>query len=103
MMALLTALAVGGVRAGAAPKPAVVKITIHDMTFGPSPASARVGDTIEWTNQDVVDHTATSETRAWDVTVPAGKSARVVIKKAGTFDYYCRFHPTMRARVIARR
>jgi plastocyanin len=103
MLALLTVLAVGGVRAHAAPKPAVVKITIHDMAFGPSRAAAHVGDTVEWTNLDVVDHTATAAKGAWDVTIPAGKTARVVIKAAGTFDYYCRFHPTMRATVLVKR
>jgi plastocyanin len=102
LLALLTVLAVGSVRASAAPKPTLVKITIHDMAFAPTPANARVGDTIEWTNLDVVDHTATAAKGAWDVKIPAGKTARVVMKSAGAFDYYCRFHPNMRATVIVK-
>jgi plastocyanin len=27
------------------------------------------------------------------------KSARLVVKKAGTFDYFCRFHPNMKGRM----
>jgi plastocyanin len=47
----------------------------------------------------VIDHTATSKAGKWDVTIPADKKARATMKTAGTFDYYCRFHPNMTARI----
>jgi plastocyanin len=28
-----------------------------------------------------------------------GKTARLVVKKAGAFDYICRFHPNMKGRL----
>jgi len=31
------------------------------------------------------------------VTLPPKKSATVVLKKAGSVDYYCRYHPNMKA------
>jgi plastocyanin len=31
------------------------------------------------------------------VNLPAKKSATFVLKKAGTVDYYCRYHPNMKA------
>ena len=86
-----------------APEPAapkVVQITIDKATFGNPPASLVAGDTVEWVNKDIFDHTSTSKPGAWDVVIPAGKKARVVMKKAGTFDYYCRYHPNMQARVV---
>jgi plastocyanin len=29
--------------------------------------------------------------------LPAKKSGMMVVKKAGTVEYYCRFHPNMKA------
>jgi plastocyanin len=32
--------------------------------------------------------------------LPAGKSGSIVVTKAGTFDYICKFHPNMKGKVI---
>ena len=74
----------------------VVHIKIDGLAYVPPQATARVGDTVEWTNDDFVDHTATSATGEWDVSVPAGATGRVVVTRAGTLRYYCRYHPNMR-------
>jgi putative membrane protein len=81
--------------------PKTVKVTIANMEFSPAVASVRAGDTIEWDNRDVVDHTATATSRAWDVTISAGKIARTIVKETGRLNYYCRFHPNMRGIVSA--
>jgi plastocyanin len=60
----------------------------------------KVGDAVEWVNGDIVDHTATEKSGLWNVSMAPGKSAKVVMKKAGTFDYYCRYHPNMIARLV---
>jgi plastocyanin len=62
--------------------------------------SAKVGDTIEWVNKDILAHTATVK-GDWDVMIPAGKSASLVLKKAAAVEYYCRFHPNMKGRITA--
>ena len=36
----------------------------------------------------------------WDVTLPPKKTITSVLKKAGTVEYYCRFHPNMKATLI---
>ena len=79
----------------AKPKPKVVQIAIDKVAFGETPAGIKAGDTIEWINNDIFDHTTTSKTGGWDVVIPAGKKARVVMKKTGTFDYFCKYHPNM--------
>jgi plastocyanin len=33
----------------------------------------------------------------FDVTLQPNKSSSFVLKKAGNVDYYCRFHPNMKA------
>jgi len=70
---------------------------MENMQISPAEMSAKVGDTVEWTNNDVVVHTATARNGDFDVTLPAKKSASTVLKKAGTVDYYCRYHPNMKA------
>jgi plastocyanin len=42
---------------------------------------------------------ATATGGAFDVMLPAGKSGSTVVTKAGTFDYICKFHPNMKAKV----
>jgi putative membrane protein len=79
--------------------PKVVKVTIANMEFNPPAAHVRAGDTIEWTNRDVVQHTATASNKAWDLAIAPGETGRTVVKKTGTVEYYCRFHPNMRGAV----
>ena len=76
---------------------ATIEITMDNLVISPADASAKVGDTIEWINKDILAHTATARNGDWDVNLPPKKNGSVVLKKAGTIDYYCRFHPNMKA------
>ncbi|HEX5211179.1 MAG TPA: cupredoxin family copper-binding protein [Pseudolabrys sp.] len=79
---------------------ATIQITIQNLVNMPAEASAKVGDTVEWINKDVLAHTATAKNGDWDVMIGPNKTGRVVLKKAGTVDYYCKFHPNMTGRLI---
>ena len=81
---------------GSAPA-ATLQITMENLEISPAETSAKVGDTIEWINKDIFAHTATARNGDWDVTMPPKKTVALVLKKAGTIDYYCRFHPNMKA------
>ncbi len=76
---------------------ATIQITMQDMVFAPSEVSAKVGDTIEWINKDVFVHTATARNGDFDVNIAPKKTATSVLKKAGSVEYYCRYHPNMKA------
>jgi plastocyanin len=76
---------------------ATIQITMENLVITPAQATAKVGDTIEWINKDVLAHTATARNGDWDVVLPPKKNGTLVLKKAGTIDYYCRFHPNMKA------
>ncbi len=76
---------------------ATVQITMENLVFAPVEASAKVGDTIEWINKDIFAHTATARNGDFDVTIAPKKTVTSVLKKAGTIEYYCRFHPNMKA------
>ena len=75
-----------------------IQVTIDKLVYSPVEIRAKVDDTIEWINKDIVAHTATVR-GDWDVTIAANSSASLVLKKAGTVDYYCRFHPNMKGRI----
>jgi plastocyanin len=74
-----------------------IQITMENLVFSPAEVSAKIGDTIEWINKDIFAHTATARNGDWDVTMPPKKTVTLVLKKAGSIDYYCRFHPNMKA------
>ncbi len=76
---------------------ATIQITMENLEITPAMASAKVGDTIEWINKDVFAHTATARNGDFDVNLPPKKTGSFVLKKAGTVDYYCRYHPNMKA------
>lgn len=80
----------------------VVTIKISDLAVMPADVTVNVGDTIEWVNEDFVDHTATASAGSWDVAVAAGQRARLRVTEAQTTDYICRFHPNMTGRITAR-
>src|SRR5215475_2685703 len=76
---------------------ATVRISMENLAITPGEVSAKVGDTIEWTNKDVFAHTATARNGDFDVNLPPKKTVTSVLNKAGTVEYYCRFHPNMKA------
>jgi len=76
---------------------ATVEITMENLVISPAELSAKVGDTVELVNKDIFAHTATARNGDFDVTMPPKKTVTMVLKKAGTVEYYCRFHPNMKA------
>ena len=78
----------------------IIHVKMEKLGFVPTDITAHVGDTIEWVNKDIFDHTATAKNGAFNVDIPAGKKARIVLKRAGEIDYFCEYHPNMTARVV---
>ena len=75
-----------------------IEVTIDKLVFSPASVQAKVGDTIEWTNNDILAHTATVK-GGWDVMIPAKSKGKVALKTAGAVDYFCRFHPNMKGHI----
>jgi len=78
----------------------VIQIVMDKMVFSPTETTASVGDTIEWVNNDILAHTATARNGDWDVAIAAKKTVSYVLKRAGSIDYYCRYHPNMTGRIV---
>ncbi len=72
----------------------VHRIVIDKMQFGPMPTDVRAGDIIEWTNRDILEHSATARDGHFDVDLKPGASGRVTAT-TGTLAFFCKFHPTM--------
>ena len=76
---------------------ATIQITMENLVIAPAEASAKVGDTVELINKDIFAHTVTARNGDFDVAMPPKETVTLVLKKAGTIKYYCRFHPNMKA------
>jgi plastocyanin len=92
------ALAAGCARSG----PRVHQVRIADMAFGAMPRDARVGDVVEWVNDDLFQHTVTARDGAFDVDLAPGTRARTELTAAGDHEVYCRYHPAMTARLTVK-
>jgi len=92
---VITAMLLGAIAVPA--QAATIQITMENLVFAPAEVAAKVGDTIEWINRDVFAHTATARNGDFDVTMPPKKTVTSVLKKAGAIEYYCRYHPNMKA------
>jgi plastocyanin len=81
-----------------------VPVDIVEFSFSPDPVEVSVGDTVTWTNQGTVPHTATAEDR--DVLqsgpISPGDSFSQVFSQAGEFPYFCEFHPNMHGTIIVK-
>jgi plastocyanin len=77
-----------------------IQVIVDKLVFAPVDVNAKVGDTVEWVNKDAFAHTATATNGDWNVTLPPKQNGQLVLKKPGTTDYFCKFHPNMKGRVI---
>jgi amicyanin len=78
-------------------------VSISGMKFDPPKLEVAVGDTITFTNQDAAPHTATANDGSFDTgRLSRGQSATVTIGAAGTFDYICTIHPSMKGQIVAK-
>ena len=88
------------------PSSKTVQVSIHLYKFTPATVSVHPGDTVEWKNDDTVDHTVTatgSGNPAFDSgTLKNGQIFRYVAKTKGTYDYICTIHPYMKGQVIVK-
>jgi plastocyanin len=75
-------------------------ISIAQMAYGSAPSGMRVGDTVQWVNQDIFLHSATAIDHSFDVNIPVHGSGQLNLTRAGTFAYTCRYHPGMKGQLV---
>lgn len=73
----------------------IVQVRMKDIKFEPQNVSAKVGQTIRWTNDDSVAHNVKAQSGA-DFSSDAlskGKTFEAKLEKMGTINYVCTIHP----------
>ena len=85
------------------PAPRTYTVIIDKMKFGPVPSGLRVGDKIRWINRDLFRHTATATNRSFEIDLLPATEGTLVLKRAGTITFFCKFHPGMRGQLVVRR
>jgi plastocyanin len=76
-------------------------VTIENFAFSPATITIKAGQSITWTNEDSIGHSATADDNSWDTGVlPQGQSKAITFAKAGTYTYHCSVHPNMKATVV---
>jgi plastocyanin len=81
--------------------PLVVYVAMKNMKFSPATIEIKKGDTVEWKNDDITPHTATSAT--FDSGSIASDAAwRHTFTEAGNLPYTCTFHPVMKGTIIVK-
>ena len=76
-------------------------VTIENMRFSPAEISVKRGERIVWINKDLVPHTATERSAAFDSgDIPPGASWSHVVSEVGVQEYVCTYHPTMKAKLV---
>ena len=77
------------------------RVKITDFKYKPPAVEVKVGSKLTFVNEDNAAHTGTSKTPgAFDSgSIRRGQTKSVVLKESGDFDYYCAFHPFMKAKI----
>ena len=100
---VLTALIVApfALVAGRAIAATTHKVTIKGFKFKPATLEVKVGDVIEFTNDDSAPHTATAKNLSWDTgNLSRGDSANITVKAGMDTDYKCNIHPSMKGALV---
>lgn len=88
-------------------KPAAVVVTIDKMKYGQAEVKVKAGDSVTWTNLEVMPHNVHfqkadigAEQDLMGAMLTAKQSYTVKFNKAGTYGYHCTPHPFMRGKVV---
>jgi plastocyanin len=77
-------------------KSGLVKVSYHEIAIEPDTLKVKVGSTIEWVNEDPVEHNVTSAsgpTKFASKNFGEGGTFKVTVTKPGVIHYRCTLHP----------
>ncbi|MGI8863723.1 MAG: plastocyanin/azurin family copper-binding protein [Solirubrobacteraceae bacterium] len=82
---------------------AAVQVTIKNLAFSPASIKAKVGQTVQWTNQDTPAHNVvyvSGPKFASSATLSTGGQFKLKLTQPGTIHYICSIHPFMKATIV---
>jgi amicyanin len=74
-------------------------VNIQNFAFAPETLTVKKGATITWTNNDSAPHQINSNAFNSD-RLSKDQSFSFTFNDAGTFDYICSLHPSMKGKII---
>src|SRR3989338_5900720 len=77
------------------PAATTASVSIKNFAFSPAELTVAKGTKVVWTNEDSAPHTIASDTFSSGSLSNGGKF-EFVFSEAGTFDYICGLHPSMK-------
>ncbi len=85
-----------------APAATNVAVEIKNFSFPPAALTVKTGTKVTWTNNDSVSHTITSDSAALlnSETLSPGQSFSFTFANAGSTNYHCSIHPTMKGSAV---
>jgi plastocyanin len=80
--------------------PLIAKVSIMDFSYNPQTLKVSRYTTVIWKNNDMADHTVTSDSDIWNSgDIMNGKSYSRRFNSVGIFGYHCDIHPSMKGTV----
>ena len=78
-----------------------VTAAVKDFEFDPATVTAKVGDTITWTNNGAAQHTVTLDDQPSCDTgsITAGSTGSLKFTAAGTYAFHCKIHSSMKGTI----
>jgi len=76
---------------------------MKNLAFSPASVTAKVGQTVEWTNQDTPRHNVfyvSGPKFASSSTLNTGGQFKLKLTQPGTIHYICSIHPFMKATIV---
>jgi len=76
---------------------------MKDLAFSPDTIHAKVGQTIQWTNADTVDHNVSYVSGPKfksSSNLASGGTFSLKLTQAGVIHYVCTIHPFMTATIV---
>jgi amicyanin len=73
------------------------------LAFIPPAIHAKVGQTVQWTNQDTAPHNVTYVSGpkfTSSSTMGTGAKFQITLSRPGTIHYICTIHPFMKATIV---
>lgn len=79
----------------------VIDVEIGDSSFKPETITIKKGTTVRWTQKDSAKHTVTSDDLSFSSELLSkSETWSYTFNEAGTFNYHCAIHPSMKGTVI---
>lgn len=77
-------------------------VSVSNFAFAPAELVVTAGTVVVWKNLDSAPHLVSSPGNFESAQLAQGEEYRFTFSTAGTFDYTCKIHPSMKGKIIVK-